>query len=338
MNVSGIDKNKGLALISVLFITALVVTIITAISHRQTLDIQLTSNLVFRTQAFLYAKGAEIYAAEMLFRDFEEDGAGKVVDGPNDYWVLYGAALPMDEGVIEVELFDLQGIFNINNLINGDGKVNQPKLEYFQRLISEVSTENQLNIPQEVSESIVDWIDSDDDTTGLGSEEGDYLIKSPAYRTLNYMLSSKDELALIEGMQPVFFNALSPVVATLPESATQININLAPKQVLMALAPGISSSDIDSLIEERSEKDKHFKDVNSFLSHQAFAGLSQSLDPNDFTVFSSYFLMKARVTLGDRVVQMYSVLWRNPQDGKTRVISRNMSKRFKPTKPLIPLS
>ena len=84
-------------------------------------------------------------------------------------------------------------------------------------------------------------------------------------------------------------------------------------------------------------KDGEFEDVNSFLAHPAFAGLTDPLDANDFTVSSNYFLMKGRVTLGDRVVQLYSVLWRDPKDGKTRVIARDLSKRFKPTKELIPL-
>ncbi len=334
---SGIKHQQGLALVSVLFITALVVTIITAISHRQTLDIQLTGNLIFRSQAFLYARGAEVYASEMLFRDFEKDGAGSVKDAPQDEWVQYGAALPMDDGIIEVELFDLQGRFNINSLIDDKGKVIPKKLEYFKRLIAEVSKTHSVNIPSELAESIADWVDEDDDSTGLGSEEGDYLVKTPSYRTLNYMASSVEELALIEGMQGAFFDLLEPNLAALPESATQININLAPKEVLLALSTGISESDIDTLIEDRAKKDGEFEDVNSFLAHPAFAGLTDPLDANDFTVSSNYFLMKGRVTLGDRVVQLYSVLWRDPKDGKTRVIARDLSKRFKPTKELIPL-
>jgi len=338
MKAPSLPKHQnGLALISVLFITALVVAIITAISHKQTLDIQLTGNLVFRSQAFQYTKGAEVFASEMLFRDFEQDGAGKVVDGPKDYWITYGAALPIDDGLIEVELFDLQGLFNLNNLLDDEGKLEAAQLEYLKRLFSKVETDKDVTLPQEISEAIVDWIDEDNNTTGLGSEEGDYLIKAPAYRTPNYLMSSVEELMLIEGMTPARFDELSLHVSTLPEVATLINVNLAPKEVLLALNEAISETEIDSLISQREEDDGAFKTVSDFLAHQAFAGIDPPLDANNFTVFTSYFLLKSKVTLGDRVVQAYSILLRDPENGTTRVLSRNLSKRFEPSKPLLPL-
>jgi general secretion pathway protein K len=328
-----------MALISVLFITALVVAIITAISHRQTLDIQLTGNLVFRSQAFQYAKGAEIFASEMLFRDFEEDGAGNVIDGPNDYWVKYGAALPMDNGLIEVELYDLQGLYNINNLIDEDGKVEAQELEYLKRIFNAISMDEsyEIDIQPEIAESLADWVDQDNSTTGLGSEEGDYLIKAPAYRTPNYFIFSIDEIRLIQDISSNSADVLETLLSTLPTEASQINVNLAPGIVLQALDSQVQKAEIDNLISQREEDEGEFKNVNDFLAHPAFAGVTNALDASRFTVFSSYFLLKSRVTLGDRVVQMYSVLWRDPETGKTQVLNRDMSKRFKPKKPLLPI-
>ena len=334
--MKSMSHQKGLALVSVLFITALVVTIITAISHRQTLDIQLTGNLVFRTQAFQFAKGAEVFAAEMLYRDYEEDGAGKLVDGPEDLWVQYGAVLPMDDGVIEVELWDLQGLYNVNNLVDGNYKIIPDQLDYLTQLISKIADTNASTIPTEVAQSIADWIDEDDSATGLGSEEGDYLIKSPAYRTSNFLMSDSDELNLIEGVDHLVFAQISPFLTALPET-TKINVNLAPKEVLMAIDSKIQESDIDDLIATREEKDNAYKDVGTFLAHQAFAGLNPQPEKSLFSVHTNYFLLKSRVTLGDRVVQMYSVLFRDEKNGEVQVLTRNMSKRFTPQKPLLPI-
>ncbi|GAA3920166.1 type II secretion system minor pseudopilin GspK [Litoribacillus peritrichatus] len=332
-------NQSGLALVSVLFITALVVTIITAISHRQTLDIQLTGNLVFRTQAFQYAKGAEVFASEMLFRDFEEDGSGSLVDGPNDAWVKYGAVLPMDDGVIEVELWDLQGLYNVNNLVNNEYKVVAEQLDYLDRLFQRVSALHTVTINQEIAQSIADWIDEDDSSTGLGSEEGDYLVKTPAYRTANFYMSDSDELLLIEGVNFEIFDLIHPYLSALPTNAAKLNINLASKELLLAIHPDIKESDIDELIKDRAEEDNEFKDVATFLAHPAFAGLKDPAPKADsFQVYSNYFLLKSRITLGDRVVQMHSVLYRDETDGRTKVLTRNMSKRFNPIKPLLPIN
>ena len=330
-------KQQGMALISVLFITALVVAVITAIAHRQTLDIQLTSNTVFRSQAFFYAAGAEVFAQEMLFRDFKENDQGKLVDGPEDLWVVNGAALPVDDkGLIEVELYDLQSRFNLNNLIDANGKSIPLQLDQLKRLFTEVTTKHSdidLELSTQFAESIVDWVDLNDTATGLGSEDGDYLVKNTPYRTANYLLQSTDELALIEGSGSKNIDILKKYVSALPEVGTPLNVNLASKEVLLSLDSTISASEVDQLILDREETP--FATVQEFLNHQALTQAKGNLNASSFSVFSNYFLLKSRISFGDRAVQLYSVLWRDESNGKTRIISRDMSKRFIPVKPIL---
>lgn len=334
-------NQSGLALVSVLFITALVVTIITAISHRQTLDIQLTSNLVFRTQAFQYLKAMEVYSIDLLQQDFSDNGT---LDSYNDDWYQYGLAIPLDDGVFaEAELWDIQGLYNVNNLVDNNFSAVQAQQDYLERLFQQISTNNTSTIEPEITQSIVDWIDIDDLSTGLGSEEGDYLVKTPAYRTANYFLSDVDELNLIEGVDFEVFNQIKDLLTALPTNSAKINVNFAPKEILMAIHPNVDESEIDNLIQDRTtaqrEEDREFTDVASFLAHPAFAGLSNPAPSADnYQVHSNYFLLKARITLGDRVVQMHSVLYRDDSDGSTRVLTRNLSKRFNPVKPIAPIT
>lgn len=336
MNIVSLNHQRGLALVSVLFITALVVTIITAISHRQKLDIQLTSNLVFRTQAFQYIKSSEVLASQGLYVDWDRDNKkhGQPIDHLNKDIFTHKVLFPIEnnQGAVEAELFDLQGLFNLNSLVDNNYKVVPAKLDQLKRLISKLAADNDIQIPTELAESIADWIDEDNSSTGLGHEESDYLVYSPAYRTLNYYFSSSDELMLMEDIQtnPIFFDILSPFLSALPESTTLLNVNTIPKEVILSLDPNISESDVDNLILDRKDEKEGYKDVNTFLQHQAFAGIQGTIDPKDFTVTTSFFLLKTRVFLGDRVVQAYSVLSRNPADGKTHVISRDLSKRYIP--------
>ncbi|MFC3151737.1 type II secretion system minor pseudopilin GspK [Litoribrevibacter euphylliae] len=342
MSMPSIRHQQGLALVSVLFITALVVALITAISHRQWLDIQLTSNLVFRTQAFHYVKSAELLATQGLYLDWDiaQKSNEPLVDDYKEQTFTHKLLFPIEnnQGAVEAELFDLQGLFNLNGLVDSNNKVIPAKLEQLKRLIAQVATNNNLQIPSDIAESMADWIDEDNSPTGLGHEEGDYLVYSPAYRTPNYFFSSVDELMLMEGIQkePVLFDVLSPFFSALPERATQLNVNTIPREVILSLDSKITESDVDTLIADREKLDEGYKDVNTFLQHQAFAGVTGNLDANDFTVATSFFLLKSRVFLGDRVVQAYSVLFRDPADGKTRVISRDLSKRYipDPNKPL----
>jgi general secretion pathway protein K len=335
-----IANQQGLALVSVLFITALVVAIITAISHRQTLDIQLTSNMLFRSQAFYYAMGAEEFASELLFQDFKEDGKGKLVDSTEDLWNVYGAVLPVDDkGGIEVELDDLQGRFNINSLIDPEGKVIKNRLEQLKRLFDTLSSEQNnsgLNINSQLAESLADWVDLDDQSTGLGSEDYDYLNYAPPYRTANYLMQATDELLMIQDLNHQVFNVIEPELSAIPLKDTKLNVNMASKEMLLSLDPALSSGDIDTLLEDI--KENPFESASDFLEHPSIQPAKDNLSAGDFTVYSNFFLLKARITFADRAVQMYSVLWRDENTGKTKVIARDMSKRFEPTKPLMPLN
>ncbi|GLQ31836.1 type II secretion system minor pseudopilin GspK [Litoribrevibacter albus] len=327
------SRQKGLALISVLFITALVVAIITAISHRQTIDIQLTGNLVFRTQAFQYIKAVEIMAEELMYQDYDyaQQQNKKFVDHLNEKWSTDRLLYPIEgrQGFLEAEIFDLQGKYNLNNLVDKNYKIIPTQFDYLKRLFSQISSTHTTTIPSEIPESIVDWLDEDNSSTGLGLEEGDYLIKDPAYRTLNFLFSSIDELMLIDKMKD-YFPLIAPHVSALPEQATLLNVNTMSREVILSLDPAITESDVDTLIKDRAGLNNGYEEVSDFLQHQAFAGISGKLNPNDFTVVSNYFLLKTRVTLGDRVVQSYSVLFRDSSNGKTQVISRDLSKRFIP--------
>jgi type II secretory pathway component PulK len=89
-------RQKGVALITALFIFSLVTIAAVAMAERQTLDIRRTENLIHYDQAYMYALGAEKWAGQLLLRD--ED---MKVDSLNDPWMAQDlVAIPVEGGSI----------------------------------------------------------------------------------------------------------------------------------------------------------------------------------------------------------------------------------------------
>src|SRR5262249_40885991 len=61
------------------------------------------------------------------------------------------------------------------------------------------------NMTPDAADSIIDWIDSDDDPRPNGAESSYYLGLSPPYRCKNGPLDSVEELLLVKGVTPQFF-------------------------------------------------------------------------------------------------------------------------------------
>ena len=94
------------------------------------LDVRRTTMLLYRDQAIQVALGAENWIASILRQDLE-DGE---TDHLGEIWASELPPLPIDGGDVFGAIEDLQGRFNVNNLIDADGKVHEESLKQFQRL------------------------------------------------------------------------------------------------------------------------------------------------------------------------------------------------------------
>jgi len=89
-------------------------------------------------------------------------------------------------------------------LIDESGKLNLNALP-LEDLDDEQAREMLMSIPnmtEEVADSILDWIDSDDERRQYGAEDDTYQSMSPPYYTKNGPLESLDELLLVNGVTP----------------------------------------------------------------------------------------------------------------------------------------
>ena len=131
-------------------------------------------------------------------------------------------------------------------------------------------------------------------------------------------MQSISELRLIKGFEDTeVYDTVLPHVCAFGVS-TPINVNTATIEVLRSLADGLSESDAEKIIEQRS--DTAFKDINEFL---AFDDLKNKItDTDGLSVDTEYFMLTTQSTIGQVSVNTHSIIQRT-SDGNTRVIARS---------------
>lgn len=226
---------RGAALITTLLIVALITITVTTMTSKQRLSIQRASNRQVITQLQNLLGAGEKFAMAVLNRDRKE-GDRNNSDSTQDYWAESLPPVPVDGATIEGCVIDLQGKFNLNNLVNEEGSTEQLEFEGLQRLL------RALSIDSVKAEAILDWIDPNIDATGSEGAEDDYYTgQTPPYRAANGPMVSPTELLLVKGFRVIDegglddYDVLLPHISTLP-TGTAININTASPAVLASLA------------------------------------------------------------------------------------------------------
>jgi general secretion pathway protein K len=272
---------------------------------RQHIDVRLTGNLLHGEQAYAYALAAESWARVILRRDDNESQH----DSLDEDWATALPPIAVEGGQVSGRIEDLQGRFNINNLVKQDGKPSEADVAYFRRLLEILKLEPTL------TDALLDWIDADINVRFPdGAEDQNYLSGSIPYRTANGPLVSTSELRLVAGFDQNTVRLLEPYVTALP-GRTLINVNTASPVVLLALHKDFTQSDVDALITGRGETG--YQTVQAFMGQDALAGRELE-EPVD--VKSQYFLVHTDIIIGQGQVHLGSLVTRDK--GRTRVLSR----------------
>lgn len=303
-------RQRGVALITAMLLMALITTLTYSLKWDNELDLRRTYVSMFREEAIQAALGAESWVLTILRQDAEDSQT----DHLGEIWASEFPVLPIGgpgdsiQGEIYGELTDLQGRFNINNLIDGNGELDQASFEQFQRLLAA------LGLDVRFAGIAADWIDADQDASFPdGAEDSIYTGLIPPYRAANQLLSSTSELAALEGMDKETMDILLPHITALP-GFQSINVNTATGPVLQSLDENISAADVERLLSERGESG--FADIGN-----SFGTLIQ--DPsvlNQLAETSDYFQLKVVVRVDTVRITYYSVLERSPQGDTTPIL------------------
>lgn len=289
-------KSRGVALITAMLIFALVSIVAANLQWNAALDMRRTTVILARDQAIQVALGAESWVMDILKQDLEDTDT----DHLGEIWASDLPGLPIDGGEVFGSIVDLQGRFNVNNLIDANGEVHEASLEQFRRLLIV------LGIDPRFAGITVDWLDVNQDM-GFpdGAEDPSYTTLIPPYKTANQLLTSVSELAAVEGMDKDIFKILEPHITALP-GRTAINANTATPAVLQSLDDEVTASDVEGLMTER--------ETSGFGNLQtSFSSIVKPEVLNSLSETSNYFRLKVVVRIGTVRVTLYSTLQRGPQ-------------------------
>jgi general secretion pathway protein K len=305
------SQQRGVVLISVLLIVALLTALVYKLVDRHSLTIAQTQNAFSSDQTIAYALGGESFARQLLKEDFDNDSE-EPVDSLLEPWAA--ALVPFDvenDGVMEIQIRDMNSCFNLNALAADDYELS---LTQFKTLL------RNLNVPDALADAWRDWVDADANIHGFGAEDGEYLLLENGYRTANQMAGHWSELRLINGMQPDYIKALRPHVCTLPDDRMKLNVNTASSHVLAALSPDLAHSSLEPF----TQSERGYTDTQELLDQ--FPSLNVATA--NLQVTSEYYLVQVRAEQGNSITNLASLLHRDPTDGTINLIYRDFGRDF----------
>ncbi len=340
------SKERGVALIIVLLIVAIVSVLATEMGGRLQLQVKRASNIKDNNQAYWYAMGAEQFAQASLKTLVENNDVIHLNQDWNQEF-----AFPIEGGGIQAKLTDLQACLNLNALAvltNSEGGNNQENpsgtrdgggenggvsktdLEQRQEAFKTLLTNFELDIPSydidTLSDSIVDWIDPDSSPGSLGAEDSEYESKQFPYLAANNLMVHLSELRLINGVNLAWLNEILAPLCVIPGDAImKINVNTVDEDNanLIAALTGISLSQAQSALGARGEDG--FEKTDNFLATPELASATLT-DPQRqwFDVSTSHFVLHTRTQYNNATFAMQTV-FKIDSDKNVRVLTREFS-------------
>lgn len=314
--MKSVQRQAGVALITAMLIMALLAILAADLTWDNGLDMRRTMTMLYHDEGVQAVYGAEDWVRTIL----RDDANDSDTDHLGEIWAAEFPVLPIEsdtvQGAVQGGIEDLQGRFNVNNLIDENGNVDQDVYEQFQRLLIS------LDLDPRFAGLAADWIDADD-KEGMpdGAEDPLYTGLTPPYLAANRSLTTVSELMALEGMDKATFDTLAPHISALPKLGsgrpTPINVNTATAPVLQALDENLTAADVERLIADR--EGGGFTDFqNDFEAFVPTEVIERYLDET-----SSFFQLKVVVQIATVRITYYSVLYREVQGGATVAILRS---------------
>ena len=313
-----LQREKGVALIFVLLIFAMIAVMATRIVSDLHFNTEKTARYLQNMQARHYAMAAEQFVAVLLEEDAERDKqTRRAVDHWYEPWAELDNSLRTEDGEITIQTLDDQGRFNLNMLAGKtgkDGKDTKGKLKMLERLFVANGIDAQL------AYRIQDWVDDNHDALPGGAEDNDYLLLTPPYRSGDTPLASVSELRLMDILSPEDFEKVLPLVSVLPTD-DGLNINTVSAAVLRALDERISESDAKAFVDGRSKDG--FADMKELQQHPLIGNKIDKKATGVVVFKSQYFSVYTKARYRDITYYLHSRLARNAE-GKVTVVSREI--------------
>lgn len=315
-----VRRERGVALLTAILLVALGTMIATAMAYRTAMTARRGQGYFSLDQSILIGEAGEAIAGYAL-RESRANNAQ--TDAPGQPWSTHYGPLPVTDGVtLEAWLEDLQGRFNVNDLVDATGVKDPKAIQTFQNLLQIVGLEPKW------ADLLADWIDADTVVDSPdGAEDSTYMSQLPPYRAADRQITSASELLALPGFGADRYARIEPYVTALPRG-TKLNLCTASGQLLDAFNPTgerqYSTLDPKELAEQR--KDGCFPSVQVY--QQSFSSDPSARGSYGMTMVgtqSDYFRLTSVVSIGSAQFYLYSLLHREQNGSKVRVIQRSFT-------------
>lgn len=308
------QKQRGVALIVVLLIVAMIAIIATNINGRSQIMVRRTINLAQYDQAYWYALSAEELAKKVLKQDLDDADEGKI--HRQQYWAQADVVLPVEQGEIAGRISDMQACFNVNALSMQTKEVEngQPKLplpaQQFKGLLVALGMDE--FAAERLAHTVKDYIDEDSVASPFGAEDADYEARTVPYRAANTLMSHRSELRAVIGVSQEVYLKLAPYVCAIPGYDRQVlNVNTIELEHAALLAGmfdnKISVGEAESIINQRPSDG--YDSIEDFWANSSITSLRGEENlASSFSLKSQYFLLQAGAKVDSATFRMESVL------------------------------
>ena len=349
-----LPAQRGIALMVAILIVALGTMIAAAVAYENAMTARRGTATYAFDQSILIAQGAEALAAYGL-RQIVQSDPKQLYRGQG--WDKPIGPVEVVPGVmLEASLEDLQGRFNLNNLVQSDGTPDVAMVNAFNNLLA------LLQLEQKWTGYIIDWIDMDG-TPSIpeGAEDSVYMGQALPYRTPNRYITSASELLALPGFGRERYLRLAPYVTALPHGTT-INVCTASDFVLDAFQ-GAGHTEFSSepgSLEKTRENTKGCSPTlamyQATIDPKVWAGTAPTANgigatspganqgartgitgtgtngvagtpglQSKFGQTSSYFRLTSVVSIGSTEINLYSLLYQDSQAQMVRPIQRSFT-------------
>jgi general secretion pathway protein K len=320
----------GVAIITALLIMAIVAALSVTLARHMMMNVRRTGNIIANEQALVFITGAEELAKYGLDFDLKNSST----DDNGEEWAQPQTA-PFEGGTLTGIIRGQQGCFNINNLYRGNKALDALAKQRFQHLLSIQ------NLDPRLADAVIDWIDPDlNPTLPDGAEDGYYTNLPKPYRAANQPMQSLSELRMVKGFnvaptnntntgtaktQRTVYDIISPYLCAFGRPAS-INVNTALPEVLESLAPNLTQAQAQDIVDNRKDSTTgKIQGYNSVADMISLNKLSKVItNTSGLSVTTDYFLLVSNVITSQSRVQMFSLLYRDPNSGKTSVIRHSV--------------
>lgn len=306
---------RGAALLLAMMVVALVVTTAAGMVWLQTRAVHVEAAERARSQAAWILVGATDWARLLLREDVRSgQQSGRNIDSLGEPWATrleearLSSFLAADkdnsadsgpEAFISGAISDAQSRFNLRSLLDNSGKVVPLQVAALQRLADLAGA------PSGTADRIAQ---------ALAQSSGSGAVPAAADAPLKP--AQLADLAWL-GITRATIERLSPWVDLLP-LPTAVNVNTAPREVLIAAIDGLDMGTAERLVQARQRNPfETVEQVQSLLAQDVRA------EAGRVSVNSSWFYVAGRLRLDDRAVEERSLVQREGD----RVVVRRRERR-----------